>query len=76
MRYFKGNLVVDGTGAYEVLERLGFKSEWRIASDKKREESMARFREVAAKRWTCPECGKEMSALSQNKHHASHQGGR
>ena len=76
MRYFKGCIEVDGSGGDHVLESLGYKSEWRIESERKHEAAMAKFREVAARRWTCPECHKEMSVLAQNKHHASHQGGR
>lgn len=75
MRYIKGEFTVETNGGFQVLEALGYRSEWQIVSDRKREESMRLFREAAAVRWSCPECGKEMSALAQNKHHAWHQKG-
>lgn len=76
MLYIKGEYKVECVGGYQVLESLGYKSEWTIEAERKREAAMAKFREAQAQRWVCPECSKEMSALARNKHHASHQGGR
>jgi len=76
MLYIKGNHRVEVIGGgYHVLEALGYKSEWVIESEKKMETNLAKFRKIAARRWTCPECGKELPALKQNKHHAWHQKG-
>jgi hypothetical protein len=73
MRYYKGDLTVDAKGGFKILEANGFVSEELAEYERKREASKAKFKEVAAQRYTCPECSKEVPVLSRNKHHAAHQ---
>lgn len=66
-------VTIKAEGCHRILEKLGFKTEFQIASEAKRAERMEAFRETLKKRFVCPECQKDMPELARNKHHAMHQ---
>jgi len=73
MRYLKEGMMIEANGGWRVLESLGWKSEFMLAAESKKEEALAKYREQLQIKWTCPECGKTFPAMYQRSHHASHQ---